>query len=106
MNMTRLGGSSIVFKSALNACFDSMCISSMIKTLYPVDVNGGMRVDAMMLSRTLSTCVCVAASISMMSSERSASICVHDSHELQGSKVPASRCKQFTDLAKRRAIVV
>ncbi|SRR6056297_2408093 len=102
---TLAGGSSRVFKSALKAETESMCTSSIIKTLYFLR-EGEIRELAIIFSRTLSTPVWLAASISIISRLRPAVISRQDSHLLQGSDSPFFLFKQFIDLAKTRAKVV
>src|SRR4051812_10093454 len=77
MKTTRGGGSSSVFNNALKAWFDSMCTSSMIKTLYRSRA-GAIATLPIMASRTLSTPVFDAASISMTSIERPSAISLHE----------------------------
>ena len=59
----------------------------------------------MMTSRTLSTPVCVAASISMTSMSRPSAISTQASQTPQGSTRRA-RCMQLSALARMRAVVV
>ena len=58
----------------------------------------------MMTSRTLSTCVFVAASISITSMSRPCAISTQASHVPQGSAV--GPCSQFRPRARMRAVVV
>ena len=66
MKMTCAGGSSKVFNRALKELVDSMCVSSMMKILYLALV-GLNCAFSIIFSRTLSTPVCDAASISITS---------------------------------------
>src|SRR3989344_4657283 len=103
--MTCAGGSSKVLSNAAKALFESMCTSSIMNTLYLLEC-GEKRIFSIMCSRTLSTPVCEAASISTTSKalpERNARQLKHSWH---GSLVPAARPVQLTVLAKRRATVV
>ena len=77
--MTPAGGSSRVFNSALKAAEESMCTSSMINTLYR-SLAGAIATFPMIASRTLSTPVFDAASISITSIERPSAISLHDEH--------------------------
>ncbi len=93
-NLTCGGGSSSVFSSALKALRDSMCTSSMMKTL--VRACSGRKRVASMISRTSSTPVLLAASISTTSGWRSARMAMQLSHTPQGSgvgpPVPSGPC--------------
>ena len=65
MNTTCAGGSSSVFSSALNALVESICTSS---TIYTLNLpTAGMYFTFSIISRTRSTLLLLAASISMMS---------------------------------------
>ena len=103
MNATWGGGSSIVLSKALNAEFDSMCASSMMKILYRSRVGASATVS-MITSRTSSTPVCDAASISSTSRLEDKAISRHDTHSSQG--VGVGPFTQFSDLARMRAVVV
>ena len=76
MNTTCGGGSSSDLRSASNACADRRCTSSMMKILWR-SRTGVMPRPAMMMSRILSTWVCVAASISRTSMSRPSAISTH-----------------------------
>ena len=65
INITCLGGSSIVLRSAFQACFESICASSKIYTLY-FDSKGRVLTDSFN-ARISSTPVFDAASISKIS---------------------------------------
>lgn len=99
---TRAGGSSRIFSSALNAPFDSMCTSSMMKTrlLPPLVEYCAMSRS----SRMLSTPVLLAASISSTSRSPPRAIALQVSHWPQGS--PSLGAAQLIALASRRATVV
>ncbi len=103
MNTTYGGGSSIDFRSAANDPFESWCTSSMMKILYRSRA-GGIDRPEMMTSRTLSTPVCVAASISRTSMSRPAAISTHASHAPHGSAVGPDW--QLRARARIRAVVV
>ena len=106
-NFTCGGGSSSVFSSALKALRDSMWISSMMKTLVRACI--GRKRVASMISRTSSTPVREAASISTTSGCRSARIARQLSHTPQGSGVGPpvpSAPTQFSARAMMRAVVV
>ena len=96
------GGSSSVFSKALKAPVESMCTSSTTKTLY--GSRAGRYFTPSTMSRTLSTPLLEAASISMTSTERPSVISTQATQIPQGFAVgPFS---QFTALATRRAAVV
>ena len=106
-NLTCGGGSSSVFSNALNACRLSMWTSSMMKTL--VRACMGRKRVASMISRTSSTPVRLAASISVTSGWRSARMPMQFGQTPQGSAVgpPApSGPVQFSARAMMRAVVV
>src|SRR6185312_7186632 len=91
MKTTRGGGSSIVLSSALNELFESMWTSSMMKILYRSRA-GENPMLPMITSRTFSTCVFEAASISCTSIERLSEISTQEgqavgSSERQGCEV-------------------
>src|SRR5678815_5878285 len=85
MKITCGGGSSRIFSKALKAEVDSMCTSSMIKILLR-SREGAYRALSRN-SRTLSTPVFDAASISSTSIDWPAAISLHDAHWLHGSIV-------------------
>ena len=106
-NFTCGGGSSKVFNSALKALRDSIWTSSMTKTL--VRACMGRKRVASMISRTSSTPVRLAASISTTSGWRSARIPVQLAQTPQGSAVgppDPSGPVQFKARAIMRAVVV
>ena len=103
MKMTCAGGSSSVFRKALKAAVESMCTSSMIKTLYFPNC-GGMRVCSMSVL-ICSTELFDAASSSKMFSERCSLNDWQLSHSLQASP-SAVGFWQLMALAKIRAQVV
>ena len=106
-NFTCGGGSSSVFSSALKALRDSMWTSSMTKTL--VRACMGRNRVASMISRTSSTPVRLAASISTTSGWRSARIETQLPQTPQGSAVGPpwpSGPTQFSARAMMRAVVV
>ena len=106
-NFTCGGGSSSVFSNALNALRDSMWTSSMMKTFVRACI-GRNRV-ASMISRTSSTPVRLAASISTTSGWRSARMARQLSHTPQGSAVGPplpSGPMQLSARAMMRAVVV
>src|SRR5436190_24096409 len=110
MKTTFGGGSSTVFKRALNDDVESLCTSSMIKTRYRSRA-GVMLMFSRMISRILSTCVFEAASNSRTSIERLSAISVHEGHGsgsvvLRGLMFGLSVLWQFNAFAKRRAVVV
>jgi hypothetical protein len=84
---------------------ESMCTSSMIKTLN-LRLTGVKRALAIMFSLTLSTPVWEAASISKISKSLPTVNSKQESQLLQGSLSPSLRFSQFTDLASNRAVVV
>src|SRR4051812_47775857 len=104
MKATRGGGSSGVFNNALKAWFDIMCTSSMIKTLYRSRA-GAIATLPMMASRTLSTPVFDAASISITSIERPSAISLHEGQAVgsvnaHGVAVGLADLWQFRALAR------
>src|SRR6266850_2526757 len=102
MNTTCGGGSSRIFRRALNAEVESMCTSSMMKILYRLRAAAYFALSRS--SRMLSTLVLEAASISNTSIDLPAAISKHDGHALQGVMVgPFSQLRPF---AKIRAVVV
>ena len=103
MKIACAGGSSRVFKNALNACEDSMCTSSMIYTLY-FPICGGIctwSIRALMSSTPLLE----AASSSCMQYDLPSWNEMHDSHWPQGS-MSADGCSQLMVLAKILAALV
>src|SRR5699024_8375409 len=103
MNTANDGGSSRVFKKALNADVDNICTSSMMKSLY-VPCAGGIRTCSLSVL-IYSTELLEAASSSMMlgafflSNER------HERHVPQASK-SSEIFSQLMVLARMRAVVV
>ena len=95
----------MIFSKALNADKDNMCTSSMIKTLNFAP-DGVKREKAMIFSRTLSTPVLDAASISTISICRPAVMLRQLAHLLHGSYSPSFLFSQLTALASTRAKVV
>jgi hypothetical protein len=96
------GGSSSVFSNALKAPVESMCTSSTTNTLY--GSRAGRYFTPSTMSRTLSTPLLEAASISMTSTERPSVISTQATQVPHGFAVgPFS---QLTALATRRAAVV
>ena len=80
------GGSSRVFRNAFHAAVESMCASSRMYTLWrPLTGASATRSRS---SRTSSTELEEAASISITSSDRAAAIARQDSHVPHGSVVP------------------
>src|SRR5215467_5650009 len=104
MNFTCSGGSSSVLSSALNAALESMCTSSMMYTLNRARAG---RYEALAIrSRTLSTPVLDAASISITSMSSPRAMALHDSHFPQGVVVGLSYFSQLRHLARMRAVEV
>ena len=103
MKIAYEGGSSSVFKRALNAPAESMCTSSMIYTLY-LPICGGIRTWSIKL-RMSSTELLDAASSSWILNDRCSLNAVHDSHWLQASCVEVGFW-QLIVLANMRAQVV
>ena len=102
INITYCGGSSRVFKSALNAPVESICTSSIINTLYFPKVGGYCTCS--FISLILSTPLLEAASISTTFMEASLSIDLQVGHSLHG---PASvGFSQLSALAIILAILV
>src|SRR3989338_5304780 len=93
-----LGGSSSVFNSGLKALVESICTSSIINTLY-FDLVGLNCALSIIFSRTLSTPVWLAASISITSMLWPAVISMQDEHVPHGSLSFSFLSVQFTDLA-------
>ena len=102
MKTTYSGGSSRVFKRALNAPCESICTSSMIYILY-FELNGA-RVTFSLSSRMLSTLLLDAPSISITSRLSPAVMARQFEHFPQGSK--PSGLRQLRALAKILAIEV
>ncbi|GAO05620.1 hypothetical protein PSR1_04535 [Anaeromyxobacter sp. PSR-1] len=101
-NFTCGGGSSSVFRSALNAPCDSMWTSSTTNTLKRS--RAGRYFTASTMSRTLSTPLLEAASISTTSTARPSAISTQGVQTPHGSAVgPFSQLSAF---ATRRAVVV
>ena len=100
---TRGGGSSIVLSKALKAGVESMWTSSMMNILWRSRA-GAIVIELMMTSRTFSTPVFDAASISSTSIDREATISLQESQRPQGSADTPSA--QFSAFAKMRAVVV
>ena len=96
------GGSSSVFKSALKAAVESMCTSSMMYILYLPRV--GTYLTLSRSSRTLSTPVLDAPSISKTSTDEPEAMVLHDSQLLHGVGVGPSA--QLRHLARILAAVV
>src|SRR3989339_518093 len=105
INITYSGGSSSIFRSALKAAVESICASSMINILY-LDFVGLNRAFSMIFSRTLSTPVWLAASISITSIDDDRLISLQISQLLHGSTLFGFFPGQLTALARRRAAVV
>ena len=103
MKMTCAGGSSSVLRKALKAADDSMCTSSMMKTLY-LPTCGGMRVCSMS-DLICSTELLLAASSSKMLYERCSANALQLSHSPHASP-SAVGFMQLMALAKMRAQVV
>ena len=103
MKTTCGGGSSTDFSRALNELDESWCTSSMMKILWR-SRTGAMDSPEMITSRTLSTWVWVAASISSTSMSRPSATSRHTSHSPHGSAVGPST--QFRARARMRAVVV
>ena len=103
MNIACAGGSSSVFRNALNAACDSMCTSSMMYTLY-LPTWGGMRTCSLS-ERIPSTELLLAASSSYIEYERCWLNDWHDSHLLHGSPSPVG-ARQLIVFAKILAQVV
>src|SRR3989338_5057600 len=103
INIACSGGSSSVFKSALNASLVSMCTSSIIYTLRFACM--GVKRTASLSSRISSIPRFDAASISMRSSALPALNSRHIWHELHGS-LSSPRFSQLYAFAKSRASVV
>src|SRR5213594_1875662 len=102
MNTTWAGGSSSVLSRALNAEFDSMCTSSMMQIRYMP--RNGVNLTFSRISRTSSTPVFDAQSISMTSTEVPWAISAQAGQVLQG--VPVGPFSQLSALARMRATVV
>ena len=102
MKTTCAGGSSSVFKRALNAETESLCTSSMIYTRYFAVV--GVKLDSSMSARMLSTPLLLAASSSTTSKTEPSSSPLHTSHLPHGS--PFWGSKQLTAFARIFAQVV
>ena len=96
------GGSSSVFKSAFQAPCESMCTSSMIYTRF--FTCAGVYTTSLRISRTLSTPLLEAASISTTSSTLPASIPRQLAHSPHGS--PSTGRSQLTAFARIFAQVV
>src|SRR5204862_3571134 len=96
------GGSSKIFRRALNADVDSMWTSSMMKILYRLRAAAYFALSRS--SRMLSTPVLEAASISKTSIDFPNVISSQEGHRLQGVIVGPST--QFRPLARIRAVVV
>ena len=103
--ITCSGGSSSVLRRALNALVESMWTSSMMKILY-FDLVGRNCALSMIFSRTLSTPVWLAASISSTSIDLDALISSQEGHLSHGSKSLSLRFGQLTAFARTRAMVV
>src|SRR4030066_395296 len=102
MNRTCAGGSSRVLSRALKAAVESMCTSSTMYTLErPSD---GEKLILSRRSRTSSTLVFEAASISIRSRKRPSLTASHGWHRLQGRSAGSS-ARQLTALARIRAVV-
>ena len=102
IKITCAGGSSNVFNSALKEFDESMCISSIIYTLY-LDIVGRKDVFSK-VSLICSTRVLDAASISIISGFDPLTIDLHTSHSPHGSS--PFGFKQLIAFAKTLAIVV
>src|SRR5699024_9768256 len=102
INTTCAGGSSSVFKSALNALVEIICTSSIIYTLYGTALAAYFTLSR--ISRTSSTLVFDAASISMTSEMEPSKIPTQAAHSLHGSRVGA--CSQLIVCAKIFAALV
>ncbi len=102
IKITWEGGSSSIFSKALNACIDNMCTSSMMYTLYRQ--RPGRYMVSLRNSRTSSTPLLEAASISTTSSRPPLSMPRQHGQVLQGP----SSCKfsQLTALANTLAQLV
>src|SRR5262249_6713218 len=100
---TEGGGSSIVFKRALNAALESWCTSSMMKIRYR-SRHGAPGALLMIEVRTVSTPVFEAASISSTSTDVEVAISRQEAHSPQGSTV--GPFMQLRALATIRAVVV
>ena len=107
INTTWAGGSSIVFKSALNELAESICTSSKIKTLNR-SRDAASATVSIMASRTFSTCVLLAASSSSTSISALWAISWHWGQWPHGSGVGLvlPLPVQLSALAKIRAVVV
>ena len=103
MKMACLGGSSSVLRKALNAAAESMCTSSMMKTLY-LPICGGIMTWSMSCLMS-STELLDAASSSWILNERCSSKALHDSHSPHASPLGCGD-RQLIVLAKMRAQVV
>jgi hypothetical protein len=101
-NLTCAGGSSSVFRSALNAPVDSMWTSSTTNTLKRS--RAGRYFTASTMSRTLSTPLFEAASISTTSTDRPSAISTHGAQTPHGSAV--GPLTQLSAFATSRAEVV
>ena len=102
INITYDGGSSSVFKSALNAPVESIWTSSIIYTLYFPSVGGYCTCS--LISLIFSTPLLEAASISTTFKEAPLLMPLHVGHSLQG--LPSTGFSQLTALAKIFAILV
>ncbi len=102
MKITYSGGSSNVFRSALNAPVESICTSSIIYTLYLSSV--GAYLTSSFICLILSTPLFEAASISIMLMLLPSSAALHLSHSPHG--LPSTGFWQFTALAKILATLV
>src|SRR4030042_6736761 len=103
INTACAGGSSSVLRNALKACWDNMCTSSMIYTLYfPA---WGIILTLSIRFRMSSTELLEAASSSWILNERDSLNVLHESHWLHGSASVPMRV-QLMVLAKIRAHVV
>ena len=100
--MTYSGGSSKVFRSALNALVESICTSSMIKTLYFPSV--GEYLELSMISLMLSTLLFDAASSSVTFIDAMESMLLHTAHFPHG--LPSTGLSQLTAFAKSFATEV
>src|SRR5690606_27683314 len=96
------GGSSNVFKRALNALTEIICTSSIIYTLYGTTLDAYFTFSR--ISRISSTLVLDAASISMTSEIDPSCIPLQAAHSLHGSLTGA--CSQLIALAKIFAALV
>jgi len=102
INITKAGGSSIVFNSALKASVVSICTSSMIYTLYFPSTGANFTVSRKFFISSIP--LLDAASISNTSIEALLSIFLHDSQTPHGS--PSFGLRQFKAFAKIFAVLV